>query len=293
MLSELELRRKAKKFALEYWNLDFDLPIKVNSRLSITSAEYKYWEIDGEHIPRRIDISRNLLMNYKVETIFSILKHELCHWALATTNRPFADGHQVFEAELKRIGAVSTNTIEIAGEVHKGTCRKCDKIVVEGPTRRSLNPYLKEKSRYVSTCCKEKIVYSGTFFREDKNTSVACLLSRDFSSITRDLSGVLSSVNNNKEMGDGSMTTTMENTMKIEGLIQANKRGKVTNAQMIPALVRAIESESKEQLELLKEHYPEVFEASSSKYLNKTHKAAFEKILSGQTSEDQLEGQAV
>lgn len=75
------------------------------------------------------------------------------------------------------------------------------------------------------------------------------------------------------------MTTAV--VSKLEELIQPNKRGKVTNAQMIPALVTAIEAGSKEQLDILKEGYPEVFEASSTKYLNKKHSTAFLKIMNG------------
>lgn len=75
------------------------------------------------------------------------------------------------------------------------------------------------------------------------------------------------------------MTTAI--VSKLEELIQPNKRGKVTNAQMIPALVVAIEAGSKEQLDILKEGYPEVFEASSTKYLNKKHSTAFIKIMNG------------
>lgn len=90
----------------------------------------------------------------------------------------------------------------------------------------------------------------------------------------------------NNEKGDGIMTTML--VSKIEELIQPNKRGKVTNAQMIPALVKAIEAGSKEQLDILKEGYPEVFEASSTKYLNKKHSAAFIKIMNGLPLDDEV-----
>lgn len=183
MLTELILRKKAKEFALKYWGLNFNLPVKINSRFKVTSGLYRYREIDGEHIPLRIDVSKQLLESYKEETIYSLLKHELCHWAMAITGRPFKDGHPIFEKELKRIKAHSTSTLELAGDLHKGTCCKCDRIVVNGPTKRSLNVFIKPDSKYASKCCGERIVYGGTFFQEDTNTSVACRPSRNLSSI--------------------------------------------------------------------------------------------------------------
>lgn len=183
MLTELILRKKAREFALRYWGLDFSLPVKINSRFKITSGLYRYREIDGEHIPLRIDLSKKLLENYKEETIYSVLKHELCHWALAVTGQPFHDGHPTFEKELRRIKAHSSNVIELAGNLHKGTCCRCDKIVVEGPTKGSINTFIKPDSKYASKCCREKIVYGGTFFKEDTNISVACRPSRNLSSV--------------------------------------------------------------------------------------------------------------
>jgi hypothetical protein len=53
----------------------------------------------------------------------------------------------------------------------------------------------------------------------------------------------------------------------VTDLITPGKRG-VTNFQMIPAIQRAVEANSVEQLILLRQHYPQIFE-NSLRYLKK------------------------
>lgn len=62
--------------------------------------------------------------------------------------------------------------------------------------------------------------------------------------------------------------------LKIEDLILPGKKG-VTNFQMIPAIHKAYETQSVKQMQLLKTHYPSVFEGSI-RYIKKKEREYIE-----------------
>lgn len=260
MLTLTQIRQKVNQYAVEYWGMHFNTEIRVNARLTRSLGVYKYRKVNNFVRPVALELSKNLLTRYNDEVIDGVIKHELTHWALSIQNKPFEDGHPVFEKELLRVGAPSTNTITYVGKLYTGVCENCQKIAIETRSMRSLEKYLKNekiKQKYASNCCKAPIVFGGIKKMESESINQ----------------------NNKKEVsnGDKAAIKTAPMEKSIESIIIPGKRG-ITNAQMIPAIKKALDSESKEELLLLKEHYEEAYD-SSLKYLNRNYQVKLIQLL--------------
>lgn len=85
-----------------------------------------------------VEMSSNLLNYGDTEVILDVLLHEVTHYALYHTNKPFKDGQPYFENELKRVGAASTNSYYV-GKKYMYTCG-CDNIHMSR-TRLGLGAY--------------------------------------------------------------------------------------------------------------------------------------------------------
>jgi hypothetical protein len=103
----------ARKFLKETYGLELNIPININSRLSRALGRFRHYPRTGQ--PLDIEISRSVIENHGEEATIDVLKHELVHYALFTLNKPFADGHPVFENELKRLGVSRTHTYQKKG----------------------------------------------------------------------------------------------------------------------------------------------------------------------------------
>lgn len=106
------LNEIAKSLYKRYWGLDLDIPILINPRMHKWSARYmkEYVYSDGKRIGikgKSIELSKFLVDNYSDDGIIDSLKHELCHHACLSQNKPYKDGSKYFESELKRIDACS------------------------------------------------------------------------------------------------------------------------------------------------------------------------------------------
>lgn len=261
MITQRTLEMKAKQFAQEYWGLDYNLPITINGRLTRALGRYRWRKNSGGGFGHglKIEISKDLATKYKEEYLDSVLKHELTHWALSIQGRPFKDGHPVFEAELRRVGAHSTEVIPQVGEFHQGCCSKCGKVVVEKRTYGYLKKYLNNPRYGHGICGFAQIVYKGT--RQVGQEVAAQPKVRQTSNPipTKQAVAIQSAPSH------------------IANIIQPGPRG-VTNKQMIPVMQKAVEVESREILELLKKHYPTVFEGSI-RYIGKSYQAKFYKLM--------------
>jgi predicted SprT family Zn-dependent metalloprotease len=243
-----EVIKKCKQFAKQYWGLEFNLEIKLDGRLSKKLGKYYYkkdYDFTNDGIEEKIKGNYIKFARFLVEsgdyyerTVDSVIKHELAHWAFSIMGKPFDDHHPIFEEELKRIGASSTNTVGAAGELHLAVCSECDKIIKKQYHKGRLNGLIKEDSRYVSNCCKANIIYGGTRYFED-----------DY----------VKKENNNNEY-------------KINDLIQPNEYGRVTNGEMIPVLKDIIDNNNDktiiDKIKIIKDNYHETY-ISSLKYIGK------------------------
>jgi SprT-like protein len=158
MLSVNELNELAKRIAKDYWGLDLNVSISYNSarrRLGVFKIRSRF-----DASKNKIEISNSLESVYGYPKLLSVLKHELCHWALYTLNKPFRDGDSYFEEELIRIGADSTRTIKAKGKFHVIECSKCGKCV--GHYIRQSAAIDKDRNPdYSSRCCDAALIYAG------------------------------------------------------------------------------------------------------------------------------------
>lgn len=254
MITQIQLENKVQQFSQEFWGISCNLPIIINGRLKNKLGRY-HWRKNGNKVtPLRLEFSRNFLEKYNEETIDGVVKHELTHWALSIQGQPFKDGHPVFERELKRVGAPSTGVIPFIGEMHEGMCSKCSKVIVRQKTYGYLRKYF---TNYTSNCCKASIVYKG--IREYTDESVSAPIQK-------------------KEIKTEEKTAAITTAPShINNIVQPGPRG-VTNKQMIPAMREAIDANSKERLELLKKHYPKVFEGTI-RYIGKSYNERFIQLM--------------
>jgi hypothetical protein len=112
--SKLEtLNSVAKNLYMKHWGLELDIPILVNSRMYRWSARYNteyIYDTNNKKIGikgKNIELSKFLVDNYFINGIIDSIKHELCHHACLSQNKPYKDHSPYFEAELKRIDACS------------------------------------------------------------------------------------------------------------------------------------------------------------------------------------------
>lgn len=268
-----DLTKLAKEFAMEYWGMEFNVPIIINNRLrnSLGRMCFNLERLTGKIIPTKLEMAGITLSNYNNNTIIGILKHELCHWALAMQGKPFNDGHPVFEKELQRIGAPSTNTIQSAGTVYTVCCSSCKKQIAESMSEGRLKKYVygAKRKEFKSACCEAKIEWGPTKYIEDTNDKADNTQPREVQRAQRIAAMTVAS------------TSTLEKPeiiTNLDEILVPGPRG-VTNKQMIPAIKKAIDLENKELINELKTQFPSVFE-SSYKYLNKMYKSKYEILMS-------------
>lgn len=281
-----EVKVLARELAQEHWGMKLNIPVVENGRLtrSLGLFYYDYDQNDRKKIiPLRIEIAKRLLKNYERETIVGVLKHELCHWALGVQGKPFNDGHPVFENELKRVGASSTFTIQLAGTIYTVLCSKCKKQRQSGDSKGRLNKFVdgkRKSSRYTSGCCSAKMVWGPTFQIGDPNVGIDNTLPRSEQSRLR-RQAASAAMSSARQIAPPSLTPPTRSLIvvsaKLNEILIPGARG-VSNKQMIPAIMKAIDLNNKDLLHELKLQYPDVFEGSC-KYLNKTYKSQFEILV--------------
>ena len=273
------LNNAARDLARKYWGLELNVPVKENGRLRVAlgRAVFTVNRLTGVLTPKHIELSTNLLTNYPDEIIIDVLKHELCHWALAVQGKPNNDGHPVFENELKRIGAHSTHTIKPTGDLYTVECSKCGDIVAKNHSKRKLNKYVEGTGRrvYSTNCCGAKIVW-GQFIRVECNNQVSEITMQDTLAIKGNGSNIVQQVPTTKTPVSTSTVGLLEK-VSLEEILIPGPRG-ITNKQMIPAIIKALDLNKPELIKELRNQYPEVFEGSY-KYLNKTYKSKYETLM--------------
>mgnify|MGYP000868160435 CR=1 FL=1 len=249
--------KKAKTFVKELWGLDFDISVELSGKMTRTLGYVAYkpdWKT-GKHIPTKMKIAARLVSgDYKEETIDGVILHECCHFAMMKLNKPDADGHPVFEAELRRIGASSTRTIKSAGNVNEFCCSKCGKSLggFSDQKAKSILKRMNDPYRIVrSKCCKADIVYKGKSYKEDNNKT-----RQAFDGKAQEVKAAMS-------IAQPEVTTKKNHIVVPNG-----PNGKVTNNTMIPILKELLNSNNMEGIKELKNKYPNVFE-SSKKYFGK------------------------
>lgn len=151
--TEAGLRQYAKNWLKETYNLELEIPIYINNRLSRMLGYFKR-ERDKPH---SISIARRLIDYYGKEVTLDVLKHELIHYACYLLGKPFGDGDWYFENELKKHGVSRTRTYKFKGMAHVYSCQSCGKVTSERSRKIGEN----QLSYYYSRCCHAPLKYEG------------------------------------------------------------------------------------------------------------------------------------
>lgn len=159
-----QVRQIATTFLQRTYGIKLTIPIERNNRLRTTQGRYV---MNHNYTPVRIDISGHTLDYGTDEAITGIIKHECIHYALHMLHKPYKDGTDYFEAELKKYGAPATGTCFI-GKVYTFTCNNCGK---ESETRRKQLKLTPKK--YLTTCCGAKLTWTGEKIYDGSSKVVA------------------------------------------------------------------------------------------------------------------------
>jgi len=256
--------KKAKTFTKELWNIEFDIPVELSSKMTSTYGYVRYRRGFGKDVPVLMKIASRLVNgDYKEETIDGVILHECCHYALAKLDRPHNDGHPVFEAELRRIGASSTRTIHNVGDIHEFCCTKCGKTLTGFNDQKAKNliKKLNDPYRYpISKCCRARIVYKGKQYKEDDNRT-----RQAWDGKAQEIKAAMS-------IAQPEVTTKKNHIVVPNG-----PNGKVTNNTLMVILKELIKNQNAEGVRELKKQYTVIFE-SSFKYLSKKEQEFIKRV---------------
>jgi SprT-like protein len=152
---ERKLTNEAKKFLIDAYGIQLDIPVRVNGRLKSTHGVFKHKSSRKESMS--IEIGKTYIENHPWETVYSTLKHECIHYYLYERDLPYKDGHPYFENELKKHGSHSTGTVRYKGKVVEYVC------TADGckTTYRKKKRYPRNGQGYRSGCCKAPIKFVG------------------------------------------------------------------------------------------------------------------------------------
>ena len=150
---ERKLTKDAQKFLQEAYGLTLECPVEVNGRLKSKNGRFVY----SRRIKRpvKIEISKNYIQYQDWKIVIETLKHECIHYALYMLDKPFHDGHPLFEAEIQKHDSHSTGVIRYKGKVVTYECPSC-----KHEWRRK-KKYPNNGAGYQCAKCKVQIVYTG------------------------------------------------------------------------------------------------------------------------------------
>lgn len=118
----------ANQFLMENFNMQLNIPIKVNGRLTSTMGRYlSKRSYLGNVIPDRIELSKRYLLAALIvddlEEIYDTLKHELVHYALSVQGKNFSDGDYDFEHKLYELNISASGSTPARKRLSKRTLR--------------------------------------------------------------------------------------------------------------------------------------------------------------------------
>lgn len=106
--TEEDLVNYAMRFAKEHWDREFDIRIElVNRDWRRKLASYHFNSKTGDKFIR---MSKIVNERYSNEEVLNSLLHEMVHWVLHTTGKPFRDDTKEFVEECIRVGASFSKT---------------------------------------------------------------------------------------------------------------------------------------------------------------------------------------
>lgn len=150
-----EMCNFADKFLMDNYGLKRSIPIRISNRLK-NSLGYFTEYVDAPQGEGAVSITINtIMMNHAtLEALHDTLKHELVHYALYMTGKPYLDGDDYFEKEIARLGISSTGNLYV-GEEYVIQCLACEELDIVKTKAVAHNRNGKRKSK----CCKSEFKF--------------------------------------------------------------------------------------------------------------------------------------
>lgn len=126
----------------------------------LAQTKYEVVEKDGQQQAYvTIIISSRLMDYYSFQERWSIIKHELVHYAMFVMGKEYKDGEEGFEKELKRLNIPSTQDIELRGKVNIFTCNCNPRYEIE------MHHMIKNlpKKKRLCPSCNGSMKWKGTY----------------------------------------------------------------------------------------------------------------------------------
>ena len=161
-MNTTQLENYANQWLLDNYNLELDIPIEINNRLTRALGRLRLKQYGlGRLAPHVIELSGRLVKNNTTEDIYKILKHELVHFALFTLNKPYKDGDIYFENELTKHNLPSNYRdnldLNITTPKHHYSCEDCNMSLTRA---RRINVSYKQ---YVCGVCGGDLIHKGHY----------------------------------------------------------------------------------------------------------------------------------
>lgn len=274
ILTTTQIKEKCRVWAKQIWDLEFNLPVEVSGRMTRALGYYKYRTFGFKVIPVKLQFAKMLLDgSYKIDTVDSVILHELCHWALSQLGKPFSDGHPVFEAELRRIGASTTRTIQSAGELYEVKCSCCGDTAAKRRSEKLAMKLL--DGRYTSKCCGARLTYAGKIVKEDtyvRKEAMCTEIESSIKTLQQKQGHAIPSPIQMPEVKKPEVRTTLT----INDIFDTNER--MTNAKMEALLKDFIIKGEAEKIRILRDTYEVTFNRAL-RYLGSKRNEQIKKLV--------------
>ena len=122
-------------------NIEFNVPVKINKRLTTTLGRVIYYSTpENEIIPDCIEFSYNFLMTSTEKSIKDVVEHECAHFLVTFITKEKHGHDAVFRSMCHRIGCTNDSSMYEDlertvpdSEVYKYlvVCQKCGKIIAK------------------------------------------------------------------------------------------------------------------------------------------------------------------
>lgn len=150
LVTNVELQQLVEDLSLQYFQKHFKHKATFNNRLRTTGGRY----LLKSH---NIEINPKYLVEYGIETMEGIIKHELCHYHLHIEGKGYQHKDHDFKQLLKKVGA--PRFCQVLPSIQQKQsyliykCEKCDKMYKR---KRRINV-----RKYVCGSCRGKLKYIG------------------------------------------------------------------------------------------------------------------------------------
>lgn len=158
VLSMEQLNNHATEFLAKHFDLQLNIPIKLNGRLKVTQGRFRYRTKPTKQA-LDIELSLPILIEETDEFSLKTLEHELVHYALFELNLPHSDSDMTFINKCNDLNVPLTRTRSANIKKHHYVCADSCKYHNDHVRVKRLS----KKYTYKCTKCNETLTYDGFY----------------------------------------------------------------------------------------------------------------------------------